>query len=325
MHLTKGTLKSIKVNYQSIFTLTPDFTENSLLITGQHNSTNGIWQQPLNSNEPRLLLRASNEGKINTLSIDEINKNIYYDSIKQNTDINLVSIPSEKINTLSKLNTQAFEYFGIFSKSNQYVYFTSQRNGYFEIWRYDIAQEKTEQVTHLEALNITRAVLSNNEEFIAISYNKENLKLAIINLTTGQAINTKDIPYAKFPLAWSPDDQYIYISEHPNKINLHKYDRETLTPQLIKSDAGLFAFSTQDDIYFIDYSRRSLVKKNLKNNQEIVVTTNIPNLKTLMPGQLCITPTFLMAARTKNNSIKLNYFPLIDNENNLPIPEKKSN
>ena len=143
--------------------------------------------------------------------------------------MNLVvaDIKNQHFDLLPTLNSDAHEYSAIYSKDNNSLYFVSNRTGYYELWTYNLDSKDAKQITQLEAAFINKPILSHGEEYIAVVYEKEHLTLAVISLLTGESINEIKIPNKKFPLAWSQDDNSIFISEHKGQVNIYQYDRQT--------------------------------------------------------------------------------------------------
>lgn len=129
---------------------------------------------------------------------------------------------------------------------------------------------------------------------------------------TEEIVSEKEISGMLPPLAWSKDDNFIFLSEHIRQVNLYQYDRETLTPILIQESAGL-AVKTSDDeksIIFVDYLHQGLVEKNLVSGQLTQLATPIANLNALMPGELKINEQSVFFIKKKNNNVSIVQLPL---------------
>ncbi|PKG82117.1 hypothetical protein CXF85_14540 [Colwellia sp. 75C3] len=258
----------------------------NLLISGVVSATKGIWQLNINDHSINSILPSSGGQRIIRAQLKQ--GHLYYATYKASTNQVIADIDQQKFDTLPKLNSDANEYYGVYSKDNKTIYFVSNRTGYYEVWSYNLKSQKTKQVTQLQASFIHRPVLSNTEEFFAIVYEKEKLTLSIISLITGKPVKESSIPSMKYPLAWSKDDSSIYISEHVKHVNIYQYDRSTLESTLIQPNAGLFAqeSSDGDKLTLIDYKVGGLIIKDVIHDKTTSLIHSITHLDSLVPGEL---------------------------------------
>jgi len=282
--------------------------EDSLLVSGELSATKGIWQVNIKDGSIKSILPSSGGQRITRALFK--NGQIYYGTYKTSTNQTIANIKDQTFDTLPKLNSDANEYFGIYSKDNQSIYFVSNRTGFYEIWSYDVNSQKTKKITNLQASFIYKPILSNSEEHFAVVYEKDSLILATISLATGKPESESKIPAMKYPLAWSNDDRNIYISEHKKHINIYSYDRETLTENLVQPKAGLFANESIDGETFtlIDYNRGGLTSKNTGNGKTTVLSTSINSLDALRPGELKVVNNSIFAVEKDGHKRRLKQY-----------------
>ncbi len=257
-----------------------------LLIAGEVSATKGIWQLNINDYSIKSILPSSSGQRITQAQLKQ--DKIYYSTYKAPVNIVLADTTKQTFDALPNLNSDANEYFGVYSKDNKTIYFVSNRTGYYEIWSYNRAIQKNKQVTQLQASFIYQPALSNNGDLFAVVYEKDELILSIISLTTGTPVKESIIASMKYPLSWSKDDSGIYISEHNKTVNIYQYNSNTLVPRLIQLNAGLFAKETPDadSLTLIDYKVGGLIRRNSTNGKETSLINAITSLESLVPGEL---------------------------------------
>ncbi len=265
---------------------------NQLLVAGARSGMQGLWTIILAEQGTKLLLPASSGQKIISAGVDK-RGNIYYANYEQSIDLAMANkqdnLGEGPLESLALMNTSADEYGGVFSASGHYVYFTSNRTGYEELWSHHIASGTNKQLTQLEASHISSLAVSVSGKYLAFVYRNDKLNLSVINIENGQLESNKVINNMKYPLAWSKDAKSIFISEHIRQVNLYQYDRETLTSSLVQEFAGLsVTVNSENSISFVDYKQEVVVEKNLATGQLTTVSLPIENLNRLMPGQLRI-------------------------------------
>ncbi|KGJ86850.1 winged helix-turn-helix domain-containing protein [Colwellia psychrerythraea] len=258
----------------------------NLLISGEVSATKGIWQLNINNQTIKSILPSSSGQRITRAKFKQ--NQIYYATYKSSTNQVIADIKQQSFDFLPKLNSDANEYYGVYSTDNKTMYFVSNRTGFYEVWSYNLNTQKTKQVTQLQASFIYKPVISNTKNRLAVVYKKEELTLSIISLTTGKPIKESTIPSMKYPLTWSKDDSHIYISEHIKQVNIYQYDSETLDAKLIQTNAGLFAKenSGETGLTLIDYKVNGLINKDINTGKITPLMQPIANLDYLVPGEL---------------------------------------
>jgi len=282
--------------------------EDNLLVSGELSATKGIWQVNIKDGSIKSILPSSDGQRITRALLK--NGQIYYGTYKTSTNQTIANIKEQTFDVLPKLNSDANEFFGVYSKDNQTIYFVSNRTGFYEIWSYDVKSQKTKKITNLQASYIYKPMLSNSEQHFAVVYEKDALMLSIISLATGKPENESKIPGMKYPLAWSSDDKNIYISEHKKHVNIYSYDRETLKANLVQPKAGLFAKESSDGDTFIliDYKRGGLISKNVKTDKITVLNTSIDSLDALLPGELKVLNNSIFSVKKDGNKRQLKQY-----------------
>jgi len=282
-----------------------------VLVSGISSDIKGIWAISTKEQKHKLVLPAFSGQSIVNAEMDQ-QENIYYANYEVRKSLEIASISENSFDPLPQLNSHGSQQSGVFSADEKHVYFVSNRSGYFELWAYEIKSGLKKQITHLETSYIGRPLISSTNKYVAIVYRKQNLKLAVFNTVTEEVVSEKEITGMLHPLAWSKDDNFIFLSEHIKQVNLYQYDRETLTPSIIQESAGL-AVKTSDNqksIIFVDYLHQGLVEKNLESGQLTKLTAPIANLDALMPGELKINEQSVFFIKKNNNKVSLVQLPL---------------
>jgi hypothetical protein len=323
-HETKH-IVSLDLNNNQYRTIADQFTsvthislidEDHLLITGQILTTRGIWLLNINDLSIKSILPSTGGQKIVQSYFKE--EQLYYATYKAPVNLMIADIKNKKTQSLPQMNSDANELFGIYSKDNKTIYFVSSRTGYEELWSYNIDTKKNKQITQLQASSIQKPLLSHKEEYLAVVYKKEKLTFAVISLVTGEPISKAEIPSMKYPLAWSQNDEILYVSEHKGQVNIYQYDRHTLQPTLIQKNAGLFAQQSSDEtnLMLIDYKSNGLIKKSLINNDHTLLNNAIANLSLLMPGELEIVGQSIMTVKKEGTKRQLQQYPIVAQKDN---------
>ncbi|PKI16808.1 winged helix-turn-helix domain-containing protein [Colwellia sp. 12G3] len=286
----------------------------NLLIAGEVSATKGIWQLNISDSSIKSILPSSGGQRITQAQFKQ--DHIYYATYKASTNQVIADISQQTFDVLPKLNSDANEYYGVYSKDNKTIYFVSNRTGFYEVWSYNLKTETTKQVTRLQASFIYKPSLSNTEEFFAVVYEKEGLTLSIISLVTGKSVKESTIPSMKYPLAWSEDDSSIYISEHIKSVNIYQYDSTTLEPKLVQNNAGLFAKESSDgkSLRLIDYKVGGLISKDVTHGKTSQLSDAISNLEFLRPGELKAVGQSLFSVIKKGPSRKIKKYTLGNDE-----------
>jgi len=260
-----------------------------LLVSGTHSNIQGLWSVTLDAGSTYLILPASSGQEIINAGVDKQGI-VYYSNYERSLDLKLANTSDDSLESLAALNTSADEDGGIFSEDGKFIYYVSNRTGYSEVWSYQIENTRNQQITWFEADYINRPAISQSGKYLAIVYQKNNFNLAVINTSDGDVVNSKKLNVMKFPLAWSKDERFIYISEHRLQVNLYQYDRETLTENLIQNFAGLSVKASDDgeNITFFDFKYNGVVEKNLKTGLITKLFSPINDIKDLIPGQVTV-------------------------------------
>lgn len=264
--------------------------KNTILVAGTIGPTQGIWSVSGNNN-PQLILRASGIEDIIDVAFDKKHNAIYYANFRSDRNVNLITTDKTSADKLPELNSSAFDIFPFFSSDEKTIYFISNRTGYYELWSYDRDTKTVKQISKLSAFYIGTFVISNSGQQLAVGYKTDNNYVGIIDIKTGELHQHVKTSSIRFPLSWSNDDKSIYVSEHNDKINLFKFDIETLTESIVAKNAGLYAQeSNGQTLMYISYSQNGLIERDLGSQNEKVVVATIPDLSSLFPGGFQVKP-----------------------------------
>jgi hypothetical protein len=192
----------------------------------------------------------------------------------------------------------------------------SDRTGYYEIWYYNLENQQVQQISNIKAKFITRPVLSQNEDYLALIYKTSELTLAIMSTTNGELVSKKSIPSMKYILAWGINDEKIFISEHKRHVNIYQYDSASLDSSLIQKQAGLFAKQSSDgqSLTLVDYKFAGVTKLNLTNGQLTPQNNTIASLTDLVPGQMRVVDESIISVKVEGPKREVYSYPLINRE-----------
>jgi DNA-binding winged helix-turn-helix (wHTH) protein len=287
---------------------------NYLLVSGQLSTTKGIWRVNISDNTVTSILPSITGQKIIRASIKD--GFLYYANHSAPLNQNLVDLNSQLIDELPYLNSNANETVAIFSKDSSGIYFVSDRTGYYEIWYYNLENQQVQQISNIKAKFITRPVLSQNEDYLALIYKTSELTLAIMSTTNGELVSKKSIPSMKYILAWGINDEKIFISEHKRHVNIYQYDSASLDSSLIQKQAGLFAKQSSDgqSLTLVDYKFAGVTKLNLTNGQLTPQNNTIASLTDLVPGQMRVVDESIISVKVEGPKREVYSYPLINRE-----------
>lgn len=305
-----------------------------LLVAGSTKQVQGLWSLDISEQKSRLLLPASSGQEIISAAVGAQGE-IYYAIYESTTNLTLLDTVDNSLNVLDKVNTSGIEDHAIFSRDGEFIYYSSNRTGYSELWSYQLSSGKIQQVSQLEASYVKRAIKSTSGDYFAVSYYKEGFYLAVIKAATGEVVISKPIINYKFPLAWSPDDKFIYVIEYDKQVNLYQYNSETLADILVQEFAGIFTQPSSDgqSIRYVDYKKNALVEKQLTSGATEIISMIDGNLNHLRPGKFQVTSQGLIFVQHYDGRSELMRQPLIisakqpmtDKENSHIVSTNKLN
>jgi DNA-binding winged helix-turn-helix (wHTH) protein len=313
LNLLDNKAKTISTKFTSVDHISV-IDSDYLLVSGQLSTTKGIWRININDRTITSVLPSITGQKIIRASMKE--GFLYYANYTASLNQNLVNLSSQVIDELPHLNSNADESAAVFSKDSSGIYFVSNRTGYDEIWYYNLENQQVQQVSNIKAKFITRPVLSQNEDYLALIYKTNQLNLAIMSTTSGELVIKKTIPSMKYILAWGVNDEQIFISEHKRHVNIYQYNSSSLESSLIQKEAGLFAKQNVDGqtLTLVDYKLAGVTNLNLINGQLTPQNNAIPSLTDLVPGQLRVVDESIISVKVEGPKRKVYSYPLINRE-----------
>lgn len=292
--LSTKNIRTISTQFDSIQSLTFD-RHQQLLVSGEVNHTKGLWLVDMKDGAPTLFLRATNNESFPRALASPGEPHLYVQSIIVNQDIGLISGGIDITNEFPDLNSTGMETSAIFTDDEQFIYFVSDRTGFSEIWRYDIAKKIATQITHLKAFVFLSLVISHDGQRIAALYNNDpQRKMGIFSIHTGELLASKTSKIAA--VSWSNNDQFLYVADfNDNKHKLMRYNSQTLEAMEIPTAAQLMAqrliaheSADGHSLTVVDYKTEALIERNLTTGEGIVLIEKIPQLQNISEGQVRI-------------------------------------
>lgn len=260
---------------------------NTLLVAGSYRQIRGIWSVNTLSNEPTLLFNA-NDDVITGVHYSPENHSVFYSLENHRQDITAFDWQGNQVE-LPQLNSTLTEGRAQFSRDNRFIYFASDRNGYHELYRYNVSSYDVEQITRLQAKSVWYYRFSKSGDKLAIVYSTDHIQLGIIDVKTGNVLRSIELDEIKFPLAWSQDDKSIYVSEHRSAIAMYLYDSKTLSVKQKQQHLGLSAVEIDDEeIIAFDYTRNQFVRYSFNNKMSKPISKVLSKPAQLAPPRVYV-------------------------------------
>ncbi|WP_448547574.1 winged helix-turn-helix domain-containing protein [Thalassotalea fusca] len=225
--------------FERIRYITQGKNADELLVVGTYHFTQGIWSVSLDTKQINLI-QSHQDNDITHAAFNAEQNVLYYSFQGQRVDLKEVSLQG-KTNRLPHLNSTLIESNASYSSDGEEIYFASDRNGDFELYGYQVGTSVTRQITQLKATKIWYYSFSTDGTKVAVVYSKNHIRLGVVSTATGELVKSVALEEIKFPLSWSADDRYIYISEHRQKIAMYVYDAQSLTIEKKRTGLGLTA------------------------------------------------------------------------------------
>lgn len=276
----------------------------TLLVAGSYQQIRGIWSVDVTSSEVTLLLNA-NDGVISGvyLSLDE--QSIYYSLENHRQDIIAVDWQGTSV-ALPHLNSTLKDSHAQYSAGNESIYFTSDRSGSRELYQYDVSSQLIKQITNIQASAIWHYSFSHDRDRLAIVYSTDQIQLGVIDVETGKPIRSIILDEIKFPLAWSKDNQFIYVSEHRSQIAMYLYDVNALTIKQKQPHLGLSAVEVGNkEIIAFDYTSDQFVRYRFDDNTGRPISPVLPNSAQLAPNRVYVDQNQAYIIETHNDEQQL--------------------
>lgn len=309
--------KEIRV-VTDMFAEITDFTFNhqqQLVIAGTHNSTAGLWLLDTDGGHAKTIIQASGSEHFLSPLTDPDEQAIYYHNVQHNRDVGVVFSEKEISADMPDLNSMATDAWAVLSKDEQFLYFVSNRTGFYEIWSYDLNKKQSKRITQTKSIAEIRFVsLANNGQRICVKYEDNGQPtLGIFSVHNGELLMKINSPL--LPLNWSRDDTYIYAVDYTNPTPvLTRYDTYNMTATRIQENAGLFAQESTDgsSIKFIDYEKNALVEREIATQKDKTLINFDIKLREVLVGRMRLdaTETSLFLIQQNRDIHQLWQYPL---------------
>ena len=273
LDLSNGKVKTLSEQFEELHSISFNHQQ-ELMIAGNINSVPGLWFLNPNGGELKLFLRSvSGEMYVRAAAAPDEHA-IYCQTVSLNIDNIIFDMGRDITSELPNLNSTGLDKGAIFSHNEQFIYFVSNRSGFQEIWRYDLAKKTDKQITRIKTPLLEYLSLSHNGQHIAAIYmDKSQWVTGIFSVFTGELLAQKP---AKFiPLNWSNDDESIYVVDiKNNEKKLLRMNSQTLDITEVQDRAGLYAeeFDDGKSLIFYDFDKNNFVKRNLISGDDKPLT-----------------------------------------------------
>lgn len=289
----KPTIYSLKRNsdayeykidgFDKITSLAQGKTATELLVVGTYQFMQGIWSVSLNTGEKSIIF--SHPGSdITQAKLSTKKDALYYSFQGQRVDLKEVNLQGKQ-NNLAKLNSTLIDKTARYSPDGKEVYFSSNRSGDYELYSYHKGTTLINKISNLNAKTIWHYSFSNDYSKVALVYSTDHIRLGVLDLASGNIINSIPLDEIKFPLGWSKDDKHIYISEHLSNIAMYLYDAEKLLIKKKRTHIGLTAVELNtDEIVAFDYQTMRFVAYNFHTEQLTFMSEPVQDYMHLAPN-----------------------------------------
>lgn len=259
-------------------------SSSDLFIAGKRNFRTGIWWVDSNTDDISLL-HSFNEGDISDLYYDVSSNALYYSSSQTRVDINQIDF-NNRVDDLAKVNSSKQESSARYLPSDNQLYFASNRTGYAELYQFSQPTMQVEKITNINASNIWYYSLSGDGKKLAIVYSTDKIYLSTIETKTMKALVTIELEDIKFPLSWSDDNQYIYVSEHLENIAMYRYKADDLSIVNERLHLGLSAVELNEGkIIAFDYVSARFVSYHFDSDSFTPLSSVVDEHMTLSPNK----------------------------------------
>ncbi|HWV14221.1 MAG TPA: winged helix-turn-helix domain-containing protein [Cellvibrio sp.] len=275
----KPVLMSLNLATKAITTLSDQFDEinsfnldkrQQFIIAGIHNSTVGLWLLAKAQAQPKIILRASGDEKLQFPLLDPLEKTLYYQSVQLDQNIAMASSTQPADDNFPELNSTGVDSLATLSSDGQFIYFISNRTGFSEVWRYDLNTRQTKPITRMKLAAIHSILVANDGQRFSATYIEHSQPhLGIFSVHNGELLAS--IQAYTQPLNWSQDDRYLYAkTDVDKKPVLMRYDSQTLATTIIQANAGLAVQESadRDSLIFFDHQNNMLLERNLTSGEE---------------------------------------------------------
>jgi DNA-binding winged helix-turn-helix (wHTH) protein/Tol biopolymer transport system component len=238
----------------SLFTL----AENTLVIGGQVNGHYAIWQLNIMTNAMSQLTSVPASSHAYHIDISNDLQQIFYLRKSTNIDIKIKGLPKNVSPEL--INSHANDLNALWSKSDNSIYFVSQRTGSYEVWRY--SDNKNIKLTNISADIIERPILNHAQTklaFLAVTDNQ--LQLFIYNIKEEKVVFSQKVNQRGYLLSWSKNRNVVYMSiASENIYDIWEFSLTNNNSQRVILGGGLLAQEyDENNLYFGDLGRQSLM------------------------------------------------------------------
>lgn len=276
LDLASSAIKTVSEQFEELHSVSFNHQQ-ELMIAGNINSVPGLWFLNPEGGEPRLFLRSVSGELFVRAAIAPNEPTIYCQTVRLNIDNVLIDKGKEITSELPNLNSTGLDTGAILSYDEQFIYFMSNRSGFAEIWRYDLAKKQEKPVTQIKTALLEYLSISHNGQRIAAIYmDKSQLVTGIFSTFTGELLTQS--PAKLMPLNWSHDDESIYVVDMKNdEKKLLRMNSQTMEITEVQNNAGLYAeeFDNSQSLIFYNFDKNSFVKRNLATGEDNILTSSI--------------------------------------------------
>jgi len=267
--------------FDKVNSITQGQREQDLLIAGKIGFTNGIWHLDTITQNLTFLYNVPSNDVTDTF-YDFENQQLYLSLQGQRADLLTKSLSGAE-SQFPYLNSTQVESVAQFQTSDS-LYFASNRTGDYELYHYDLRSQSTRQISNLAANDIWYFAVANDGSQVAVVYSKEQILLGIVDLENGELKRAIVLEELKFPLGWSADNEYVFVSEHLRNIAMYRYKANNLEVVDKKVHLGLTAVElSPGEIIAFDYQTEKFVSYDFNTDKLKELSKEVRLPMTLSP------------------------------------------
>lgn len=280
----------------------------SLWIAGELAGQKGVWSFDIDNSTVKTVVNSLPDHTPMLVTSQLNQKSLIY---KNNSrTINIESVGNIDITQLSKANSSLIDMNAFYSPQNKTLYFSSNRNGLYDIWKLD--KGNVERVTNIKANMIERPIITKQGNMLAfVARTKLKSALTIYDIDGNKEINKLLLSNKIFLLSWSNDNKSIYFSVYEDEqYNIYQLNVLTLKKEKILLNAGAIAKESIDGehLYYGDMRKGQLMRKSKDGQIDIMFKVPYEDIKGIRPHSLkIIDDSFYYIGRLNNKPVLKQY------------------
>ncbi|MDT0604710.1 winged helix-turn-helix domain-containing protein [Thalassotalea castellviae] len=286
--------------------------EKSLWVAGELAGQKGLWSFNVNNYKIETAVNSLPDHTPMLVTSPLNQQSLIY---KNNSrTINIERVGNIDIPKMDKVNSSLIDMNAFYSPKNKTLYFSSNRNGLYDIWKFDGGN--VERVTNIKANMIDRPIIGPQGNTLAfVARTKLKSELTLFDLSGEKEIKRLLLPNKIFLLSWSYDEKFIYFSTYEDEqYNIYKFNVLTFEKEKILLNAGAIAQESVDGnyLYYGDMEKAQLMRKSKEGQVDVMFKIPLEDIKGIRPNTLKVIDETFYYIGTLDNKTVLKQYSFID-------------